>query len=115
MNKIRRDDNVLVTKGRDRGRTGPVRRVMPPGKKGDKFGNMDPGRVIVTGVNMVKRHMKPRGAQHPGGIIEREAPISWTNVALICAACNEPTRVGVRALAGGGKSRFCKRCDANID
>jgi large subunit ribosomal protein L24 len=105
----------MVMKGRDAGRSGQVRRVMPPGKKSDEFGKMDPGRVIVTGVNIVKRHMKPRGPQKPGGIIEREAPIAWTNVALVCASCNQATRVGFRTLAGGGKSRYCKKCDANID
>jgi large subunit ribosomal protein L24 len=115
MNKIKRDDTVLVVKGKDKGRTGQVRRVIPTGKKTDKFGQPRPGRVIVTGINMVKRHMRPRGPQKPGGIIEREAPIAWANVALVCATCSEASRVGVRALAGGGKTRYCKKCDANID
>lgn len=115
MNKIKRDDTVLIVKGRDRGRTGQVRIVMPPGKKTDKYGRQKPGKVIVGGINVVKRHMKPRGPQQPGGIIEREAPISWTNVALVCSSCNEPTRVGVRGMQGGGKTRYCKKCDANID
>lgn len=105
----------MVTKGRDRGRTGQVRIVIPPGKKTDEYGRPKPGRVIVTGVNVVKRHMRPRGPQRPGGIIEREAPMPWSNVALICASCNEPTRVGVRELRGGGKTRYCKKCDANVD
>ncbi|HUF52337.1 MAG TPA: 50S ribosomal protein L24 [Dehalococcoidia bacterium] len=115
MNKIKRDDTVLITKGRDRGRTGQVRIVMPPGKKSDKFGRPKPGRVIVTGINVVKRHMRPRGPQRPGGIVEREAPIAWSNVALICVSCNQPARVGMRTLQGGGKTRYCKNCDANID
>ena len=105
----------MVTKGRDRGRTGQVRIVMPPGKKTDKYGRPRPGRVIIAGINVVKRHMRPRGPQRPGGIIEREAPISWANVALICASCSQPARVGVRTLQGGGKTRYCKNCDANID
>ena len=104
MNKIRREDTVLVVKGKDRGRSGPVRIVIPKAK-----------RVIVTGVNMVKRHMRPRGPQKPGGIVEREAPISWANVALLCASCAKPTRVGFRLQADGRKVRFCKRCDANMD
>ena len=115
MNKIRTADTVVVTKGKDRGRTGEVRAVMPPGKKTSKFGRPRPGKLIVTGVNMVKRHQKSTGPQKPGGIIEREAPISWTNVALICAACGDPTRVGLRALPGGSKTRFCKSCNENID
>ena len=64
MRRVRREDIVLVTKGKDRGMSGTVRTVIP-GKN----------RVIVNGVNIVKRHMRPRGPQQPGGIIEREAPI----------------------------------------
>ncbi|MEX0683334.1 MAG: 50S ribosomal protein L24 [Dehalococcoidia bacterium] len=115
MNKIHKDDTVVVVKGRDRGRTGVVRRVMPPGKRSDEYGRAAAGKLIVTGVNVVKRHMKPRGPQKPGGIIEREAPLPWTNVALLCASCNSPTRVGIRPLAAGGKTRFCKKCNENID
>ncbi len=104
MHRIRREDTVLVTKGKDRGRTGEVRKVIP--KK---------NRLIVTGVNMVKRHMKPQGQQKPGGIIDREAPIQMSNVALICESCQEPVRVGFRMAGEGRRVRFCKRCDANLD
>ena len=114
MNKIKRDDNVMVVKGKDRGRSGAVRKVVTSGTKVDKFGQTSPARIIVTGVNLVKRHMKPRGQNKPGGIIEREAPISWANVALICVACAKPTRVGFR-IASGRKVRFCKLCDENVD
>jgi len=115
VNKIRKADTVIVTKGKDRGRTGEVRSVMPPGRKTDKFGRPAPGRVVVGGVNIVKRHQKSTSPQKPGGIIEREAPISWTNVALVCAACGKPARAGLRPLPGGGKTRFCKSCNENID
>jgi large subunit ribosomal protein L24 len=115
MNKVRKGDNVLVAKGRDKGRTGDVRVVIPPGKKTDEHGRHKDGKVIVTGVNVGKRHMKPRGPQRPGGIVERESPVSWANVVVICTSCAQPTRVGVRPLAGGGKTRFCKKCDQNID
>ena len=115
MNKIRKADTVIVIKGKDRGRTGEVESVMPPGKKRDKFGRPRPGRLVVAGVNIVKRHQKSTGPKKPGGIIEREAPISWTNVALVCAACGKPTRIGLRALPSGSKTRFCKSCDENID
>ena len=104
MHRIRREDTVLVTKGKDRGRTGEVRKVIP--KK---------NRLIVTGVNMVKRHMKPQGQQKPGGIIDREAPIQISNAALICESCQEPARVGFRTAGEGRQVRFCKRCDANLD
>jgi large subunit ribosomal protein L24 len=115
MQKVRKEDNVLVTKGKDRGRVGPVRKVLPSGRRTDKYGNPEDGRVIVTGVNIVKRHMRPRGAQQPGGIVERESPISWANVALVCPACQKPARVGFRMIGGDRKVRYCKRCDANID
>ena len=104
MQRVRREDTVLVMKGKDRGRSGAVRKVIP-----------GEGKVIVTGINVVKRHMRPRGPQKPGGIIEREAPIAWANVALLCQACNKPTRVGFRMLSDGRKVRYCRKCDANLD
>ncbi len=104
MQKIRKEDTVLLLKGKDRGRSGAVRKVLPRDSK-----------VIVTGINVVKRHVRPRGPQKPGGIIEREAPISWANVALICQSCSKPARVGFRARVDGRKVRYCKRCDGNLD
>jgi large subunit ribosomal protein L24 len=115
MQRIKKEDTVLVTKGKDRGRTGAVRKVIPGTKKTDKFGRPKSGRVIVTGINVVKRHMRPRGPQQPGGIIERESPIVWDNVALICVSCQKPTRIGFRTAGENKKVRYCKRCDANID
>jgi large subunit ribosomal protein L24 len=103
MGKIRRDDTVLVIKGKERGKTGVVRQVMP-----------HKNRLVVTGVNMVKRHMQPR-AQRPGGIIEREAPIHVSNVKLVCKSCNEPTRVGLRFHDDGSKFRYCRRCEQPLD
>ncbi len=101
--KIRREDTVLVIKGKDRGKTGPVRQVIPRQQK-----------VIVTGINIVKRHMRPR-FQRPGGIVQRESPIPWANVMLLCKNCNRPVRAGFRLLEDGRKVRYCKKCDANID
>ncbi len=115
MQRVKKEDTVLVTKGKDRGRAGVIRKVLPPGRKTDKFGRGKAGRVIVTGINMVKRHMRPRGPQQPGGIIERESPIAWANVALVCVTCQKPTRIGFREAGEGKKVRYCKRCDANID
>jgi large subunit ribosomal protein L24 len=104
VKRIRREDNVLIVKGKDRGRSGRVRIVIP-----------SENRVIVTGVNVVKRHMKPRGPQQPGGIVEREAPIAIANVRPLCPSCNKPVRVGYRLLVDGRKVRYCKKCDANFD
>ncbi len=104
MQRVRKEDTVIVTKGKYRGRSGPEKLVIP-GKN----------RVIVTGINIVKRHMRPRGPQQPGGIIEREAPISLANVRPLCPSCEKPVRVGFRVLADGRKVRYCKKCDANFD
>ncbi len=104
MRRVKKEDTVLVTKGKDRGVSGTVRTVIP-GKN----------RVVVVGVNIVKRHMRPRGPQQPGGIIEREAPISLSNVRPLCPACNKAVRVGFRVLADDRKVRYCKKCDANFD
>ena len=103
MPKIRREDTVLVIKGKERGKTGVIRQVIP-GKR----------RVIVAGVNMVKRHMRPR-AERPGGIIEREGSIHVSNVMIICKSCNKPTRVGFRFRESGSKVRFCRHCDQPLD
>ena len=104
MKRVKREDTVLVSKGKDRGRTGTVRIVIPK-----------ENRAIVGGINVMKRHMRPRGPQQPGGIIEREAPISLANVRPVCPSCNKPVRVGYRVLADGRKVRYCKKCDANFD
>jgi large subunit ribosomal protein L24 len=101
---VRKEDNVLIMKGKDRGRSGTVRVVIP-----------EDNRVIVTGINIVKRHMRPRGPQQPGGIVEREAPIALANVRPLCPSCNKPVRVGFRVLADDRKVRYCKKCDANFD
>ena len=102
MQKIKREDTVLVVRGKDRGRTGPVRKVMPK----DNL-------VIVTGVNLVKRHMAR--AAHSNRVASSSAsPAAWANVVLLCASCNKPARVGFRERADGAKVRFCKRCDENM-
>ena len=102
--KIKRDDTVQVLQGRDRGRRGEVRGVSP-----------SKGRAIVTGVNIVKKHRRGTSPQDPGGIIEVEAPIDASNLALVCTNCDRATRVGFRALEDGRKVRVCKRCGEAID
>ncbi|MDA0352468.1 MAG: 50S ribosomal protein L24 [Chloroflexi bacterium] len=102
--KIKRNDTVQVLHGRDRGRRGDVRGVSPTR-----------GRAIVSGVNIVKRHRRGSSPQDPGGIIEMEAPIHASNLALVCTNCDRATRVGFRSLDDGRKVRFCKRCNEAID
>ena len=104
MSKIRKNDEVLVTLGRDRGRKGKVLISMH-----------DKDRLIVEGINMIKRHMKPTAAVRQAGIVEKEAPIHVSDVKLICKKCNQPTRVGFRFLEGGNKVRVCKKCQEVID
>lgn len=104
MRRIQRDDLVEVRSGKDRGRRGQVRQVFPRN-----------GRLIVTGVNMVKRHVKPTQVGQPAGIIEREAALDDSNVMVVCPACDRPSRVGFRERADGVKTRVCRRCDGDID
>jgi large subunit ribosomal protein L24 len=97
--KIVKNDEVLITTGKDKGKTGKVHYVFPKD-----------GKVIVAGINMVKRHMKPRGMARQAGIVEREGPLAISKVALVCNKCGKPTRVGYVFLADGTKSRICHRC-----
>ncbi len=103
MNKIKSNDNVFVLAGKDRGKQGQVRKVMPK-----------ENRAIVTGINMVKKHQRPRTMQQTGGIIEMEAPIHISNLALICPNCGRPTRVGIH-IEAEKKVRYCKKCKEDIE
>jgi len=102
--KIRKNDTVLVVIGKDNGKKGKVRRVIP--KK---------GKVIVEGVNMIKRHARARGAARQAGIIELEAPIDISNVMLVCNKCNKPVRTGCSIQNDGSRIRACRSCGELID
>jgi large subunit ribosomal protein L24 len=105
--KIKKGDQVRVVSGKETGKTGKVIRV-----------DREHRKVFVERLNMMKKHTKPHPKKNPqGGIIEREAPIDISNVMLVCPACGEPTRVGYRLLADGGKVRACRRanCGKDID
>ena len=104
VRRLRKDDTVMVIAGRERGKTVKVLRVLP-----------EKNRVLIERVNMVKRHVKPRGVQQPGGIQEKEASIHLSNVLPICGRCNKPTRVGHRRLDKGGSVRVCRRCHEQLD
>ena len=102
---IRKNDNVLVIAGRDRGKRGRVLRVLP--RK---------GRLIVEGVNFIKRHTRPNPQRNiKGGIVEREAALSASNVQLVCPDCGAPTRIGSRRLDDGRSVRFCRKCKGVVD
>jgi large subunit ribosomal protein L24 len=105
MMKIKKGDTVQVINGNDKGMRGEVNTVIP------KL-----GRVVVSGVNMVKKHQRRTGnVRTQFGIIEREAPIRACNVALVCPHCDRPTRVGYRISPDGSKTRICRRCQESID
>ncbi len=108
MRRIRKGDTVEVISGDDRGIRGTVHRVIP--KK---------DRVVVSGVNLVKKHQRPRPTggrmQAQAGIIEFEAPIHISNVMLVCPQCDQRTRVRFERLEDGKKVRVCKKCDAIIE
>src|ERR1700683_957078 len=101
--KIKKNDMVMVVKGRDRGKTGKVMRVIP-----------DEGRVLIERLNIVKRHSKPRGAASPGGIVEKEAPLRIENVMIFCDRCNAPVRAGWKLNSDDTKSRPCRRCGETL-
>jgi large subunit ribosomal protein L24 len=101
--KIKKGDNVVVISGRDKGRTGEVLRVFPT-----------EGRVIVQGVNIAKRHTKPRMGE-PGGIVEKELALHISNVAHVDPASGKPTRIGYKILGDGRKVRVARRSGEVID
>jgi large subunit ribosomal protein L24 len=101
--QVRKNDLVMVTTGKDKGKTGKVLRLT---KKKD--------RLIVEKVNMVKRHVKP-SQKSKGGIMEKESSIHVSNVMIYCEKCSKPVRVGKKMLEDGKKVRFCKKCDEVID
>jgi large subunit ribosomal protein L24 len=105
---IRKNDNVLVISGKDRGKRGRVLKVLPgePGKL----------RLIVEGVNMIKRHTRANpGKQVKGGIVSREASLHASNVQLVCPECGIQTRVGHKLLGDGRKVRICRKCEGVVD
>ena len=105
MSTIRKNDNVLVVTGRDRGKRGRVLRVIPA-----------KDRVIVEGVNFIKRHTKPNPQRNvKGGIVEREAPLDASNVQIVCPECGAQTRVGRKLLDDGRRLRFCVKCKGVVD
>ncbi|RMH51710.1 MAG: 50S ribosomal protein L24 [Zetaproteobacteria bacterium] len=101
--KLRRDDEVVVIAGRDRGARGRIVRVLPA-----------EGRVVVSKVNMVRRHTRPSD-RSAGGIVSVEAPLSVSNVQFYCPACARGVRLGIKRLEDGRKVRFCRKCGEVVD
>lgn len=104
--KLRKGDTVIVMKGEDKGKKGKILRVERiTTKRGDAV-----TKVIIEGINFVKKHVKPNQQQQQGGIVTMEAPISVSKVMLICDKCSKPTKVAMKFLKDGKKSRACKLC-----
>ncbi len=101
--KIRKGDRVRVIAGKDKGKEGVVMRAIP-----------DKNKVIVDGINVAKKHQKPRGQNQAGGIIDRDMPIHVSNVMILSPSDGKPTRVGYKFLADGSKVRVCRRTGAEI-
>jgi large subunit ribosomal protein L24 len=101
---IRKNDTVLVMSGEGKGKRGRVLSVDSP-----------KNRIIIEGVNVVKKHMKPSKTFQQGGIIDREAPVNLSNVMLLCAKCDRPTRIGNMILENGRKIRTCRKCGEVIE
>ena len=102
--KIKKGDTVRVIAGKDKGKEGKVLSV-----------DVKKNRVIVEGVNIVTKHVKPRKAGEAGGRIQQEAPIHVSNVLPVCPKCNKATRVAHKVLADGTKVRVCKKCGESLD
>ena len=100
---LRRNDQVEVITGKDKGRVGKILKVTST------------DRVVVEKVNMIKRHTKPNMANQAGGIIEKEAPIHVSNLMLICPKCSKTVRIGKKVLEDGSKVRVCKKCGESVE
>ena len=102
---IRRNDNVVVTTGKDSGKRGRVLKVLPT-----------KNRLIVEGVNLIKRHTRPNPQRNiKGGIVEREGSLAISNVLVVCSRCDRPVRTGIKFLADGRKVRICRKCGESVD
>lgn len=102
---VKKGDTVFVLNGKDGGKTGKVLSV-----------DADDSRVTIEGVNIVTKHVKPKGNRYQtGGIVHQEAPIYAAKVMVVCDKCGKPTRVGKKVLDNGSKARVCKKCGEVID
>ncbi len=105
--KLRKGDKVLIQVGKDKNERGTIQRVVDA--------KTDHPRVIVEGLNMCRKHVKPNQNLPQGGILEKEKPIQPCKVMLICPSCSQPARVGRKNLADGKHARYCKKCGELID
>ena len=101
---IKKNDMVIVTKGKEKGKSGKVLRVYP-----------EKGKAIVEKLNFIKRHAKPSQQMRQGGIIEKEAPLTLSNLMVLCPKCNKPVRTGKKRLEDRKSVRVCRKCGDILD
>lgn len=106
---IKKGDTVLVLAGKEAGKKGKVLRVISATAKNAN------NRVVIEGVNKVKKHQRPSRAMPQGGILRIEAPVNTSNVLLVCSHCGKPTRIGHKILDNKDKIRVCKKCGELLD
>ncbi|HXK40937.1 MAG TPA: 50S ribosomal protein L24 [Candidatus Paceibacterota bacterium] len=100
--KIKKNDNVIMLSGKDRGKTGKVALVLPSS-----------GKIVVEGLNLIKKHVRARKQGQKGQIISKERAVSASSVALVCKSCGKPTRIGYKK-EGENKVRICKKCKSEV-
>jgi large subunit ribosomal protein L24 len=101
--KLKKGDEVEVLAGKDIGKRGAIMRVLP-----------DSNKVIIDRVNIAKKHQKPTKATMQGGIIDKEMPISASNVGIVCKSCKKPRRIGYKIGDDGKKTRICRKCGGDL-
>lgn len=100
--KFKKGDQVIVVAGKDKGRRGKIEKIFPKKEM-----------VLIPGINVYKKHLKPQGEKNPGGIVDAVKPLAIPKVALICPKCNKKTRIGY-LMTKDRKERICKKCQAII-
>jgi len=101
---IKKNDMVMVIKGKEKGKSGKVLRVFPEKQK-----------VVVEKLNFIKRHVRPNQQMRQGGIVEKEAPLPVANLMVLCSKCNKPVRIGKKLLEDGKRVRVCTKCGDVLD
>jgi large subunit ribosomal protein L24 len=101
---IKKNDNVTVIAGKEKGKSGRVLRILP-----------EKNKAIVERINFIKRHARPSRQFRQGGIIEKEAPIPISNLMVTCPRCSKPVRLGRKLLEDGKKVRICRKCEEILD
>ncbi len=99
MARIKKNDIVMIISGKDKGKTGKVLSIIH-----------SKNRALVEGANMIKKHQKKTREDQKGGIVQKEASINMSNLAIFCKGCNRPSKVGYDIIKDGTKTRFCKKC-----